>query len=77
MNLKSLSDRALNGLDAIGYQLDNVGITNKINRHSLIALIMAEQKHLEGEWDSLQARYGSQIRQVEGLVGRVRGLIRA
>lgn len=76
MNAKKLLDVALNRLDAVGYQLDHYGITSKVNRHTLIALAMAEQKHLEGEWDSLQARYGSQIRFVEGVVGRVRGLVR-
>ncbi|WP_148864603.1 hypothetical protein [Marinobacter fonticola] len=76
MNTKKALDFALNRLDAVGYQLDRYGITSKVNRHTLIALAMAEQKHLEGEWDSLQTRYGSQIRFVEGVVGRVRGLVR-
>lgn len=76
MNAKKLIDVALNGLDAVGYRLDSYGITSKVNRHTLIALAMAEQKHLEGEWDSLQARYGAQFRRVESLVDRVRGLAR-
>ncbi|TBW54831.1 hypothetical protein EZI54_12335 [Marinobacter halodurans] len=76
MNVKKAIDLALNGLDAVGYRLDQYGVTSKVNRHTLIALAMAEQKHLEGEWDSLQARYGSQIRRIEGLVSRARGLAR-
>ncbi|WP_165857755.1 hypothetical protein [Marinobacter sp. JSM 1782161] len=77
MNSKKLLDTALNGLDAVGYQLDRFGVTSKVNRHTLIALAMAEQKHLEGEWDSLQARYGSQFRRVEHLINRVRGRAQA
>ncbi|MAA65944.1 MAG: hypothetical protein CL581_14365 [Alteromonadaceae bacterium] len=73
MNSKALLDVALKGLDSVGYQLDSLGITSKINRHTLIAYAMAEQKHLEGEWDSLQARYGSQIQRVEKIVNRFRG----
>lgn len=73
MNVKKLADFALNRLDAIGYRLDSFGVTNKVNRHTLAALAMAEQKHLEGEWDSLQARYGSQFRRFEKLTNRFRG----
>lgn len=58
MNSKKLIDTALQGLDNLGYQLASLGITNRVNRHSLIALAMAEQKRFEGELDSLNARVG-------------------
>ncbi|TVP54247.1 MAG: hypothetical protein EA349_11905 [Halomonadaceae bacterium] len=56
MNRKQLIDTALQGLDNLGSQLANLGISNRVNRHSLIALVMAEQKRFEGELDSLNAR---------------------
>lgn len=56
MNRKQLIDTALQGLDSLGSQLANLGITQRVNRHSLIALVMAEQKRFEGEMDSLNAR---------------------
>ncbi len=68
MNTQKLMNTALNSLDAIGYRLDQYGITGKVNRHNLAAFIMLEQKHLEGEWDSIQARLDRRRAQVEGLV---------
>ena len=68
MNTKQLLDSALNGLDFIGFQLDQYGITGKINRHNLAAFVMNEQKHWEGEWDSLQAKFDRRRAQVEGVL---------
>lgn len=65
---KKLLDTALNGLDSIGYRLDQYGITGKLNRHNLAAFIMLEQKHLEGEWDSIQARFDRRRSQVDSLL---------
>ena len=53
MNTQKLLNTALNSLDRIGFQLDQYGITGKLNRHNLAAFVMLERKHLEGEWDSL------------------------
>lgn len=71
MNTKKLIDTALNGLDSLGFQLDQLGITGKVNRHNLAAFVMNEQKHLEGEWDSIQARIDRRRSQVETLVNSV------
>lgn len=68
MNSQQLLHTALNGLDRIGFQLDQYGITGKLNRHNLAAFIMLEQKHLEGEWDSLQAKFDRRRSQVEGVL---------
>lgn len=57
MDTKTLINTALTGLDHLGYRLDQLGITTRVNRHNLAAFLMAEQHHLEGEWDSLQARF--------------------
>ena len=69
-------NRALTGLDDIGYQLDAMGVTSKVNRHNVIAYVMAEQKHWEGELDSLIARVDNQRFRVERILGRVESLIR-
>jgi hypothetical protein len=68
MNTKQLLDTALNGLDRIGFQLDQYGVTGKLNRHNVAAFIMLEQKHLEGEWDSLQAKFDRRRSQIEGVL---------
>ncbi|GAA3965967.1 hypothetical protein [Allohahella marinimesophila] len=56
MNTQIMMDKALSGLDLIGGRLEKLGITDDFNRHTVLAYIMAEQKHLEGELDSLRAR---------------------
>ncbi|SFR62836.1 hypothetical protein SAMN05216203_1945 [Marinobacter daqiaonensis] len=56
MNRQDIGQVGLKAIDALGYQLDRLGITDKVNRHNLAAFVMAEQHHLEGEWDSLQTR---------------------
>jgi hypothetical protein len=71
MNRKTLIDTALNGLDRVGYELDRLGITSKVNRHNLAAFMMNEQKHFEGEWDSLQAKVGRRRSQIETLAHTV------
>lgn len=56
MNTKQLTAMALNGLDRVGYQLESLGITSRVNRHTLAAFMMAEKSRFEGEMDSLSAR---------------------
>lgn len=71
MNTQKLINTALNGLDSIGYRLDQYGITGKLNRHNLAAFIMLEQKHLEGEWDSIQAKFDRRRSQIDGLLNAI------
>ncbi len=67
MNTQKLVELALNGLDNVGFRLDQLGITGKVNRHNLAAFLFAEQKHLEGEWDSIQAKVDRRRAQFEHL----------
>ena len=68
MITQQLLDTALKGLDRLGFRLDQYGITGKLNRHNLTAFIAQEQKHLEGEWDSIQVRFDRRRSQVEGVL---------
>lgn len=71
MNTDKLLKIALEGVDALGYRLDQFGITGKVNRHNIAAFLMAEQKHLEGEWDSIQVRVNRRRAQVEHLTQQI------
>ena len=71
MNTKKLLNMALEGVDSLGYRLDDMGITSKLNRHNIAAYLMLEQKHLEGEWDSIQAKVDRRRSQFEKIAGRV------
>ncbi|MFE8070153.1 hypothetical protein QQM79_03765 [Marinobacteraceae bacterium S3BR75-40.1] len=69
MKFDKLVDSALEGLDNLGYQLETMGISDRVNRHTVIAYAMAEQYHLQGELDSLKARVGHYQLQAERTVG--------
>lgn len=71
MNTQALLNIALNGVDTLGYRLDQFGITGKVNRHNIAAFLMAEQKHLEGEWDSIQVRVNRRRVQVEKITHQI------
>ncbi|PCM42890.1 hypothetical protein [Marinobacter sp. ANT_B65] len=71
MNTQKLLNKALEGVDALGYRLDQMGITGKINRHNLAAFLMSEQKHLEGEWDSIQVRLNLRRSQFERITQQI------
>lgn len=77
MNVNRLVNTAMLGLDRVGFQLDAMGITNKVNRHNLIALVMLEQKHLAGELDSLTARFESKKSKVDQLSRQAERVVRA
>lgn len=71
MNTETLLNMALNGVDALGYRLDQYGITGKVNRHNIAAFLAAEQKHLEGEWDSIQVRVTRRRSQFEKITHEI------
>lgn len=73
MNTQKLLKIALGGIDTLGFQLDQLGITNKVNRHNIAAFLMAEQKHLEGEWDSIQAKFDRRRSQFEQIGNTIEG----
>lgn len=71
MNTQKLLNITLEGIDAVGYRLDNMGITDKLNRHNIAAFLAAEQKHLEGEWDSIQVRVNVRRSQFEQITQQI------
>lgn len=38
MNTQKLLQLALEGVDTLGYQLDQLGLTSRVNRHNLAAV---------------------------------------
>jgi len=74
-SINNLVETALSGLDNLGFQLDTMGITSQVNRHTLIGYVMAEQKHLEGELDSIKARAVTAQVKVEKTINSVETLV--
>ena len=64
---QKLFETALNGLDSLGYRLEELGITDKINRHNCLAFLFAEQQRLKGELDSLNAKISTRKVQLSRL----------
>ncbi len=67
VNTQKLLNRALDGLDYVGFQLEEMGITDRVNRHNVMAYAFAEQKNLEGQIESLTAKVGTQKARIEKL----------
>lgn len=67
VNTQKLLNRALDGLDYVGFQLEEMGITDRVNRHNVMAFAFAEQKNLEGQIESLTAKVGTQKARIEKL----------
>lgn len=57
-------EQALEGLDQLGYRLEELGITDKVNRHNCLALLFNEQKRLQGELDRLNVRISTRKAQL-------------
>lgn len=54
MNTKKIADFALLQLDNLGYQLRALGVTDRVNRHDVIAWAMTRQTHLKAEFGRLE-----------------------
>ncbi len=77
MKTQDIVNKALLGLDQVGYRLDDLGITDKVNRHTALAFVMAEQHHLRGEMDSLNAKIDQQKARVERIKKQAEALATA
>lgn len=66
--IQEMAEGILRQVDTLGYKLDAIGVENEINRHNLIAFVMAGQKRLEGELDSVSAKIDSKKVQAEALI---------
>lgn len=67
-SIAAFAEKLLEQVDEIGFQLDAMGVENRVNRHNLIAYAMFGQKRLEGELDSLTAKAESEKARIESVV---------
>ncbi len=56
MNPKALADTALSQVDNVGYYLSVYGVTDKLNRHNILAGVFDTMQRYNGEKESLQVR---------------------
>lgn len=75
MKTQDFVNIALSGLDHLGYRLDELQITDKINRHNTLAYVMAEQNRLKGELDSINARLDVKKASVERMKRQAEAMV--
>lgn len=61
INPKKLAEVALNQVDQAGILLDRVGLSNNINRHTVLAYAFDQQKRLEGQRESIETIVGNNL----------------
>lgn len=74
MNKKELQNLALQGIDALGYTLDDLGVTNRLNRHNIAAFVMIWHWRLQGEKDRAEIRFQRYRRRAAPLRQKARAL---
>lgn len=58
MKTPALIEMALKQLDNLGYQLNKRGITDRVNRHNCIAVLLVQQQKLKGELARAELHWG-------------------
>ncbi len=71
MNKDTVIELALGQLDKLGYELQKHGITDKVNRHNLVAIAMTQQQRLKGEMTRLELKVGIQKARTQKLRNQV------
>jgi len=56
--LEKCSEKLLQQVDTLGYELRQRQITDVVNRHNLVALLLTQNQLLQGEWARLELQLG-------------------
>ena len=70
-NIDQLAELALRQVDTAGYYLSRYGISNNVNRHTLIAIAMTRRERIKGELARLELRLARQRKRVQHLLDEV------
>jgi len=70
-NVEHYAELALRQVDTAGYYLSRYGISDKVNRHNLIALVMTQRERIKGELSRLELRVALQRKQLQTQVDKV------
>lgn len=62
-NVERYAELALRQLDTAGYYLSRYRISDKINRHNVIALAMTQRERIKGELSRLELKLALQRKQ--------------
>jgi len=70
-NIDQLAELALRKVDTAGYYLGRYGISNNVNRHTLIAIAMTRKERIKGELARLELRVAQQRKRIQHLLDEV------
>lgn len=70
-NVEHYAELALRQLDNAGYYLSRYGISDKVNRHNLIALVMTQRERIKGELSRIELKVALQRKQIQQQVEKL------
>lgn len=70
-NIERAAELALRQLDTAGYYLSRYGVSNNINRHTLIALVMTRKERAKGELARLELKVALQRKRLQRTLDQV------
>lgn len=56
--IEQCTEKLLQQVDVLGYELRQRKVTDAVNRHNLVALLLTQTQHLQGEWTRLELQFG-------------------
>lgn len=70
-NAEHYAELALRQLDSAGYYLSRYGISDNVNRHNLIALVMTQRERIKGELSRLDLKLALQRKQWQAQINQI------
>lgn len=65
-----ITQHVLNQIDVIGSRLQQLGLTDKVNRHTLIGQAWVQKHRIEGEMDRLDLLVHASLRPIKKIRGK-------
>lgn len=69
--IEHYAELALRQVDKAGYYLNRYGISDKVNRHNLIALVMTRRERVKGELSRMELKVAMGRKQLQQQVDRL------
>jgi hypothetical protein len=74
--LEQCTEKLLQQVDMVGYELRQRKITDVVNRHNLVATLLTKTQHLQGEWERIALQLGQlklqKTKELQFILGKAR-----
>jgi len=68
---RNVLEKAFSQLDKLGYELAKLGVTDRLNRHTAIAMAMTQKTRIEGEIERAKLHYTLAKSEIHKLTNKV------